>query len=235
MSMTKEVWAIVPTRGGSTGLSEKNVRIIAGRPLLHYMLEATTHAQMINRVVFTTDSDDIEQAAKKIKGIEVRRHSPVLSAPGQPTFGTFRHTLEVLIQESGREPDAVVLLRVTTPLCLPSDINTAVDTLLENRSEATAVISVVKSDVHPKRVYVIDENRVLHSHEETPKTNYPLPRQVFDEVYIRNGAIYATFPDIVLEGSLWGNRPLAYVMPKERSININDEIDFVLAEALLRC
>lgn len=234
MSIVNDVWAIIPTRGGSMGLPEKNIRVIAGQPLLHFMLEAATHAQMVNRVVLTTDSDDIEQAARQISGVEVRRHDPTLSAPGRPTFGTFRRTLEVIIQESGRKPDGVVLLRVTTPLCLSSDIDAAVHQLLENRSEATAVISVVKSDIHPKRVYVIDENGILRAREETHETNYPLPRQVFDDMYIRNGAIYATFPEVVLGGSLWGDRPLAYVMPKERSVNINDESDFILAETLLK-
>lgn len=235
MNSSAKVWAIIPTRGGSTGLPEKNIRILAGKPLLHYMLTAATQAQLINRVILTTDSDDIVTVAQQINGVEVRRHDPSLSVPGQPTFGTFLRTLEKLVQESRTLPQVVVLLRVTTPLCLSSDIDSAIRLLMETGENATSVLSVTKSDVHPKRTYVMDEHNMLLPREETPERNYPLPRQTFDDVYIRNGAIYATFPSIVLTaGSLWGDKPLAYVMPKERSININDEIDFILAEALLK-
>ncbi|HEX9608679.1 MAG TPA: acylneuraminate cytidylyltransferase family protein [Candidatus Paceibacterota bacterium] len=234
MKTSNEVWAIIPTRGGSIGLPEKNIRIIAGKPLLHYVLRTALHSRLLNRVVLTTDSDEIAQTAGKTGGIEVRRHNPSLSAPGQPTFGTFRNTLESLIRESESQPQAIVMLRVTTPLCLSSDIDSAVRLLLESKGVATSVLSVTKSDIHPKRVYVADEHGILKAREETPEQEYPLPRQTFDDVYIRNGAIYARFPEIVLGGSLWGDTPLAYVMPKERSTNINDEVDFVLAETLLK-
>ncbi|OHA17408.1 MAG: hypothetical protein A3H57_00965 [Candidatus Taylorbacteria bacterium RIFCSPLOWO2_02_FULL_43_11] len=234
MKNSEEIWAIIPTRGGSTGLPEKNIRVIAGRPLLHYMLETAKGSLILNLIVLTTDNDDIARAAGQVSGVEIRRHDPSLSMSGRPTFGVFRHMLERLIQERSIVPRAIVLLRVTTPLCLPSDIDNAVALLLANAHTAKSVLSVTKSDVHPKRTYVMDENGVLSAREDTPERDFPLPRQVFDDVYIRNGAIYATFPDIVLGGSLWGDKSLAYVMPKVRSVNINDEIDFVLAEALLR-
>lgn len=234
MNNSSEVWAIIPTRGGSTGLPEKNTRIIAGKPLLYYMVESAKNARSLSRVIITTDSDTIAQTANQVGGVEVRRHDPALSVSGQPSFDVFKHTLEELIQQSGTLSQAVVLLRVTTPLCLSSDIDSAVALLCTNKNTTTAVLSVVKSDIHPKRVYTIDADGLLHEREETPEKNYPLPRQVFDEVYVRNGAIYATFPEMVAGGSLWGDRPFAYVMPKERSININDEIDFILAEELLK-
>ena len=234
MKNSQEVWAIIPTRGGSTGLPEKNIRIIAGKPLLYYMLETAKGAHLLDRVVFTTDSDDIARVANQISGVEVRKHDSSLSTSGQPSFGVFKHTLDKLIQQDGVLPRSVVLLRITTPLCLSSDIDTVVDLFLENKNQATSVLSVTKSDVHPKRMYVIDEYGVLSTREETPERNFPLPRQVFGNVYIRNGAIYATSPSVVLSGSLWGDKPLAYIMPKERSININDEVDFAFAEALLK-
>ena len=234
MKNSQEVWAIIPTSGGSTGLPEKNIRIIAGKPLLHYMLNAAKKAQLLNRVILTTDSNSIAQMVSQISDIEVRQHDPSLSTSGQPSFEVFRYTLEKLIQESGVVPKAVVLLRVTTPLCLSSDIDNTITLLLDNESATTSVLSVTKSDVHPKRVYVIDESGILHACEETPERDYPLPRQTFGDGYIRNGAIYATFTDVVLGGSLWGKKPLAYIMPKKRSVNINDEVDFILAEALLK-
>ena len=234
MKHSQEIWAIIPTRGGSTGLPEKNTRLIAGKPLLHYMLQSALGARCLHRLILTTDSDAVASVASQVGSVEVRKHNPLFSVSGRESFFVFKHTLEALMQESGMSPRVVLLLRVTTPLCLSSDIDNAVSMLLGNNQSATAVLSVTKSDVHPQRVYHMDTNGVLRAREETPEKDYPLPRQVFDCAYIRNGALYATFPEIVLRGSLWGNKPLAYLMPKERSININDEIDFVLAEELLR-
>jgi len=233
MNNSNDIWAIIPTRGGSIGLPNKNIAIIAGRPLLDYMLEAAKGSKLLNRVILTTDNDDIARAAKPIRNVEIRKHNAALSVSGQPSFGVFKNTLESLFREAGFLPKIIVLLRVTTPLCISSDIDNAITMLLKTKSMATAVLSVTKSDVHPKRVYVVDSDNFIHAREATPEQNHPMPRQVFDDVYIRNGAIYATFPEVVLNGSLWGERPLAYIMPKERSINVNDEIDFILAESLL--
>lgn len=233
MNISQEVWAIIPTRSGSTGLSGKNIRVIAGKPLLNYMLGAAKGSNFLNRVILTTDGEQIAQVANQFGGVYVRKHDKSFSIDGRPSFEVFRHTLEKVMQEVGIIPRAVVLLRVTAPLCLSSDIDATIALLLGNKERATSVVSVTKSDIHPQRVYLISEQGLLHAREETSERNHPTPRQGFDDVYIRNGAIYATYPEVVLAGSLWGDRPLAYVMPKERSVNINDEVDFILAEALL--
>lgn len=229
-----ELWAIIPTRGGSEGLPEKNTRPLAGKPLLHHMLEAARASQRLTRVILSTDSDQIAKVAAQISNIEVLKHDSELSIPGKPSFGVFQHTLRKLLQEGVTSPRVIVLLRVTAPLCLSTDIDSALGLLLSKSDVATAVISVTKSDVHPKRIYVIDEEGVLRAREETPEKDFPVPRQFFSDVYIRNAAIYATFSDVVLGGSLWGRSPLAYIMPKERSVNINDETDLILAEELLK-
>ncbi len=233
MSDIKEILAIIPTRGGSTGLPKKNIRMIAGKPLLSYMLETAKKSQLLTKIIFTTDNDDIAEAAMKIDGITVQRHDPKLSFSGQPTFGVVQYTLNKYIEEAST-PFAVLLLRVTTPLCESYDIDNAINLLSAKRGKATSVLGVVESDIHPKRTYEIQKDGYLIPHEETPETKFPLPRQVFNKVYIRNGAIYATFPEIVLKGSMWGEKPIPYIMPKERSININDEFDFMLAEKLLK-
>ncbi len=202
--------------------------------MLHCMLTAALATRNLTRVMLTTDNDRIAEVAAQVSGVEVVRHDPALSVSGQPSFGVFQYIVRKCLEESPVKPEAVALLRVTTPLCLPYDIDNAIELLLSKHSQATSVLSVVKSDVHPKRVYAIDSEGVLRLREESPERDFPLPRQVFDDVYVRNGAIYATLPDVVLQGSLWGEKPLPYIMPKERSININDEVDFILAEQLLK-
>lgn len=228
------VWIIFPTRGGSTGLPEKNIKEIAGQPLLFYMTKRAVESTVASKVFLTTDSEDIASIAKQVKGLEVLRHDPHLSFQGRPSFGVFQYTVKKLLESSVEKPDSVVMMRVTTPLCLTSDIDAVITLFLENKNKVDSVLSVTKSDIHPHRTYKITENNLLSSWQEGPETNYPLPRQVFGDVYIRNGAIYATSPEIVLGGSLWGECPMAYIMPKSRSININDDLDFILAQELLK-
>jgi CMP-N,N'-diacetyllegionaminic acid synthase len=228
------IWAIIPTRGGSNGLLEKNILTIAGKPMLCYMIEAALKSKLLTRIILTTDSNRIADVASKITGVDVLKHDADLSKQGCPSFYVFQNTLKQLIKSEKKEPKVVVLLRVTTPLCISTDIDNCLNIILKNSRKATSALSVTKSDIHPKRTYLLEKNGRLRFREKTHEINFPFPRQKFNDVYIRNGAIYATFPHIVLGGSLWGERPFPYIMPKERSVNINDEIDFILAEELLK-
>ena len=100
-------------------------------------------------------------------------------------------------------------------------------------SEADAVISVTQSPVHPYRILRLDDNGELVHYGYTTEDKYPQQRQSFAPVYIRNEAIYASRAATIRAGGLWGQHTLPYIMPPERSVNINQELDFVLAEALL--
>lgn len=124
-------------------------------------------------------------------------------------------------------------MRPTSPLCLSSDIDAAVS-LLKDRPDADAVISVTHSPVHPYRVLRVNEVGELVPYGYTTEQRYPQQRQSFEIVYIRNGAIYASRAATIEAGGLWGRKNLPYIMPAERSVNINEEMDFLLAEALLK-
>jgi CMP-N-acetylneuraminic acid synthetase len=199
------------------------------------MVEAASNSKYLTRLILATDNEEIERVASQYQQLEVVRYESKYSEPGQPTFGTFRHIFQQLIEKHDQVPPAaVVLLRVTAPLCLPSDIDTAIEILINKNDGDTTVVSVVESDVYPERMYIIERDSLLRAREKTPENKFPLPRQIFKKTYIRNGAIYATAPSVILGGSLFGTTLVPYVMPKERSININDEIDFILAEELLK-
>jgi CMP-N-acetylneuraminic acid synthetase len=235
MRKSQEIWAIIPTKEGSSGLLRKNTREIANKPMLYYMLMAALRSKRLSRVILTTDSDHIAEIALRLfPDLEVIRHDRTLSKFGQPSFKVFQYALKHCIKEKKIQPAAVALLRITTPLCLSSDIDNAINLLLSQNNKTTSVLSVTKSDVHPERVYIIDKKGLLIARENTPEKYFPLPRQTFDDVYIRNGAIYATYSEMILRGYLWKSKLIPYVMPKNRSININDGIDFILAEELLK-
>ena len=225
------VYGLIPARGGSKGLPGKNIRLLAGQPLISHIIRAALAAETLDKVFVSTDSEEIAAIAREC-GAEVIVHSAELSADTAPSFGVVANAARIFSAQE-HPPEIIVMMRPTSPLCESQDIDQAVRMLAEH-PEADSVVSVMKADSHPYRAYAIDsKGELAHFDERSPERDFPLQRQAFGDVYVRNGAIYAARAAVIESGSLWGRHSLAYIMPKERSVNINDEIDFLFAEALM--
>jgi len=224
------VLGVIPAKGMSTGLPRKNMRLMAGHPMIHYMLSSAIGATMLDEVWVSTDSDEIESYCSN-QGAHLLRHDPLLSSEHSPTFGVIVNILRYW-ESLAKFPDVVVTMRATSPLCLSSDIDKAVRLLLSE--DADSVIAVAQSDAHPHRVLVVNNDGFLeHFCADSLEHDVPMRRQDLNPVYVRTGAIYATKREIIAKGSLWGQRALPYFIPKERAVNVNDQVDFFLAEKLL--
>jgi len=226
----REILGLIPTRGGSKGLDNKNIKMLEGKPLLAYTIEAAKKCADITKVLVTTDSDNIAAVAKEF-GAEVYRHPAELSEDGKATFPVIQYVVRDLIN-SGGAFELVTTMRATSPLRSPEDITEAINLLL--KTEADSVVSLVADSTgHPIRLKSLDADlkiTPLASGEE----NSPVIRQNLPMVYRRNGAIYVAKTPTILGGSLFGKDSRGYVMPKSRSVNINDEVDFVCAAAILK-
>lgn len=226
----REILGLVPTRGGSKGLDNKNLRNLEGKPLLAYTIEAAQKCADLTKVLVTTDSANIAAVAKEF-GAEVYRHPTELSEDRKPTFPVIQYVVRDLIN-SGNAFELITTMRATSPLRSPEDITKAINLLLE--TNADSVVSLVADTTgHPIRLKELGPNleiKPLAPGEE----HAPIVRQDLPVVYRRNGAIYVTKTPIILGGSLFGADSRGYVMPKDRSVNINDEVDLILAGALLR-
>lgn len=224
-------YGLIPARGGSEGLPGKNLRLLNGKPLITHIVRAALAAKKIDSVFVSTDSEEIGAVARAC-GAKVIIHPAKLSSSTASTFGVIQNAVKVF-RERGQYPNIVVTMRPTSPLCLPTDIDQAIKLLLKNLN-TDSVISVVKSDVHPYRILRINNKGELeHFDKQSTEKNFPQRRQTFSDVYIRNGAIYVTRTHVIGADSLWGGHSIPFIMPKERSININDEMDFLLAESLI--
>lgn len=224
------VYAIIPARGGSQGLPGKNVRMIAGAPLIAHILRTARTSTEIFRVFVSTENDMIAEVACA-EGAEVIRHSPVLSTGARESFGVVKHAVREWTRVC--PPEILVMLRATAPLTSSEDIDSAVR-LLRDNPQADSVVGVTETFVHPKRVYKISKRgRLVPFDPVHTEQRYPRRRQTFPKVYVRTAGLYVTQPRVVLAGSLWGNVVLPYVIPRERSVNINDELDLKVAEMLL--
>ena len=225
------VLGIIPARGGSKGVAGKNIRLVAGDPLIAYSIRTAQESRFLTHFLTTTDDAGIAEVAE-------RYSSPVLIRPSElaqddtPVVSAVLHALEYAEQETGELYDIIILLQPTSPIRQGTDID-AVIQMFEKDSELEGVISVcAMHDIHPARMYNLDEDgwmAPLWSEWETTR------RQDLPAIYYRNGAIYAVRRSTLIEKrTLMSKRKKAYVMPVERLANIDDERDLVITSALVQ-
>lgn len=206
------------------------MRLLGGHPLLWHTIRASVGANSIQHTIVSTDSAEIA-AFVSACGIHVLQHPADLSADGAPTYPVIRWAFEEW-SRLGNKSEFCVVLRATTPFRSSVDIDAALGKLFANRAAADSIVSVVEATgVHPVRLKRVTEQHQLIDAFDT-EGHIPIPRQAFEKLFMRNGGIYASTKDVVETLGLWGNHCLAYVMPEERSLNINTEFDFIVAELL---
>ncbi|WP_349371506.1 acylneuraminate cytidylyltransferase family protein [Salinarimonas sp.] len=223
--------ALVNARGGSKGVPRKNVRPLAGRPLIAWSIEAGLGAARVTSLVVSTDDAEIAEVARA-SGARVPFTRPAdLATDTAIQIDVVRHAVAAL-EAAGERYDAIVILQPTCPLRRAEDIDGALALLEE--SGADSVISVC--DVggrHPLTCYRADAAGRLSP--LLPSDTRGVLRQQFGQVLWRNGAVYAMRRDVVMNrGSLYGDVTLGYIMPEERSFNIDSLFDWRLTEAYLR-
>ena len=223
--------ALIPVRRGSAGVSNKNMRLIAGVPLLAYTIAAARNSELISRIIVSADDENTASFVRS-EGVEAVLHPPELSQDNAPAIGVILWNYRRLIAAQSRI-DMFVVLRATTPLRTSTDIKSAVSLLFRN-PQADSVVSVVAvPGIHPVRMKRILDNGMLVDAFEGEGYS-PRPRQTLEQLYIRNGGIYIGRPEVLDQEHLWGDHCLGYVMPQERSLNINTPFDFAVAELLIK-
>lgn len=220
----KSVLAVIPARGGSKGVPRKNIRQVAGRPLIAWTIEAAKRSSYIDRLVLSTDDPEIIEVAKAW-GCEVPFVRPAeLAQDHTPGIEPVLHALDTL---SGYH--YVVLLQPTSPLRTTLDIDRCIS-LCDERN-AHACVSVTEPRHHPHWMFTLDATQCLHPLVEQRASR----RQDLPELFALNGAVYVAIPaNLRLSRSFIGENTVAYLMPAVRSIDIDSEDDMRLADCLLR-
>lgn len=226
------ILGIVTARGGSKGIPHKNIVPIAGRPLLAYTAQAALASRALTRTVLSTDDEAIAEAGRAC-GLDVPfMRPPELARDDTPTIPVLQDVVRSL-EAQGERYDAILTLQPTNPLRLPSDIDGAAD-LLE-RTGADSVISFVDTgERHPARMKFIDpDGRVIDP--PFAEAFEGQRRQDLPRLFLRDGSIYLTRRDVLMErGSLKGDDCRAWLMPDDRSCNVDTPFDLFLVEQLLR-
>lgn len=219
--------AIVPARGGSKGVPRKNRRIVAGRPLIAYTLDAAKAATSLARIVVSTDDPEIAAIAAA-EGVEVVMRPADIAGDASPVIDAVRHVLADLAARDGFDPDGVVLLQPTSPFRSGADIDAAVAVFARNA--CTPVCSVYQvEDAHPARMYRIEGERLVSLTPELASVR----RQDLPPVYHRNGSVYVFGRREIASGAIIGPDMAPFVMGPESSVNVDTEIDLLLVGAIL--
>jgi len=225
-----EILAIIPARGGSKGLPRKNIRILRGKPLIAYSIEAALKSRYINRILVSTEDGEIAKISRRY-GVAVINRPEKLARDNSSVIDTVKHSLESLEKKGNYIPDIVVMLQPTSPLRTTRDIDNAIR--LFSKKNCDSVVSVCQLGHSPLWSVVIKSGYLkpfFNWHHLSNKRRQDLPK-----IYTINGAIYiTTIKKLYKYNGFFNNKTIPYVMPPERSVDIDEEVDFKLAQLLSR-
>jgi len=230
MTAKKKVLAIIPARGGSRSIPLKNIKRFAGKPLISYMIEEALKSKTLDRVIVSTDHDEITKIAKKY-GAEVPFKRPADISEDVPTEYVLQHAVRFLKEKEDYYPDIVVTLQCTTPLCEAEDIDATVNKLVDTGAETA--ITVTEVSQHPYWMMKLDRDKAVPFMNVDLKGEVTV-RQNLPKLYIPNGAVFATRIDVLMQQNrIIGEDTRTVIMSREKSIDIDDMLDFKLAELLM--
>ena len=225
-----EILGIIPARGGSKGISRKNLALINNQPLLFYTASAALKSNL-SRVILTTDDNEIAQAGSKL-GLDVPFLRPKsLSCDNTPLEPVLMHTLDILLKVEKYAPDAIVLLHPTSPLREIRHINEAIDIYVTKKPDS--VVSVSPPMQHPEEMVCFLKTRMKFL-LDIDIINKKKQRQQYTDCYFLNGAIYIiNVYSFKQSGNRFGNIVIPYLMNNIDSIDINTLEDLFIAESIL--
>jgi len=220
---------LIPARKGSKGIEKKNIRNLGNYPLIAYTILCAKKSKRLDQAYITTNDEQVMEIAGRMRCPVIHRPDD-LAQDESPMMPVVEHAIRWIENNKGKKVQIVSLLQPTSPFRFSEDVDRAIDQLIS--TGADSVVGVVQvSDHHPMRMYKIKSGFLSPLFQE-PAEGYP--RQKLPPVYLRNGMIYTCWRDLVIDrNTLLGEKISPFIMPPERSINIDEEMDFLVAEVTL--
>ena len=224
------ILGVITARGGSKAIPKKNIKDLLGKPLIAYTIEAALRSSLLTKVIVSTDNEAIAAVAKEY-GADVPYMQPdEIAQDHSMAFEAVQYAVQTL-KEQGEEFDYAMMLQPTSPMRTAEDIDACITLAVDK--DADSVMSMKQlTDFSTKKLKSIDENGQIHGllEEEGKQT---AARTEASPVFKRNCAVYLTKTDLITAGDQFGKKSLAYLMSEERSIDINEPIDFSIAGFLM--
>lgn len=221
--------AIIPARSGSKGLRDKNIKLLDGKPLMAYTIEAAKASGQFDVIHVSTDSERYAEIAGNYGADVPFLRDQDLAGDTANTWDVLRAVLRKY-EDLEKKFDMVTLLQPTSPLRDAEDIKGACE--LFEKKNADSVVSVCMTEHSPLLCNTLDGNLSMKDFIDMEKVGR---RQGLPDYYRLNGAIYIQKVPLMMEGAtLYGDKSYAYVMKKEKSVDIDDAFDFLMAEAVVK-
>ena len=227
-----KVLAVIPARGGSKGVPRKNIRTVCGKPLIAYTIETALAAKhLFYRIIVSTEDKEIAAIAQRY-GADVPFSRPAeLAGDKVPTVPVLQHAVGFVEKQDHVRFDWVCLLQPTEAFRTVQDLENGIALGLAGGCDSVISVTQVFA-VHPILMKRIENDQllpfVIEEKEGTRRQDYQPP------AYMRNGAIYLTRRDVLMwQNSIWGKVIRPYIMPPERSVSVDSELDLKLVEILM--
>lgn len=226
------ILGIILARGGSKSVPKKNIKTLAGLPMIAYSILEGLRSKYIHQLIVSTEDDEIARISKEYGAMIPFRRPSELARDTSTSKDCLQQATRFMEEVEGRPYDYIIELMVTNPLKTVEDIDAVLEKLIQ--TGADSVISMARLlDHHPARIKKIVDDRIVDFC--VPEIADSRRQDLKPEAYIRNGSIYAMRRDVLMvQNARYGtpdSRP--YIMPDERCVNIDSEIDFLVAEAMM--
>ena len=224
------VLGLIPARGGSKGVPRKNIRLLGGTPLIGHTIEVAKQAEHIDRIIVSTEDEEIANVAREL-GAEVPfMRPPALAQDDTPTLPVVQHAIETLTAK-GERPDAVCVLQATFPFRTAADVDACIEKLRAKDADCVITVHRIPHRYNPHWIYVQNDDGTLRL---STGESAPIPRrQSLPAAFRRSGSVYVTRSDVVMEGSLYGERIVPHETPSEDTCDIDTLEDWKRAEELI--
>lgn len=227
------ILSIIPARYGSKGVKKKNIKLLNGKPLIYYTIKESLKSKFINKTIVSTDNSEIQNISLEY-GAECPFLRPKkISGDNIPMIPVVMHVIKKLKEVDNYTPDYIIILQPTSPLRNYNHIDECIKKLITKKAHSIVSVTKIPHTFTPYSSMTLQKNGFLKSNYNTNEKNNL--RQMKPTFYSRNGAIYMVkHKTLMTRNSLYGSKILPYEMEKNVSIDIDDEIDFLMAEVLLK-
>lgn len=229
----KKILGLVTARGGSKRIPKKSIALLAGRPMMAWVLDAMKQSSSINRIIVDTDDEEMAQVGRAT-GAEIPYLRPAeLAQDSTGHVPVLKHALEFLRDKEGYWPDAVVLVQPTNPLVTPRQIDDTVELLFARGVDSVETVFPAPTVFHPYNLRIIDEKGFT-------KFLMPEERAAVDKAGIRPsvyviGTVYTFRPDNLWKyGTIQGAASKSVIIDRASGIDVDEPLDLVIAEAILK-
>ncbi len=224
------ILGVITARGGSKGIPGKNIKLLGGKPLITYTIEAARKSSALTHCIVSTDSENIARVAREHGADVPFLRPPELAADHVPHVPVMQHAIRFMEAQENKTFEYVVVLQPTSPFRLPEDIDETLRLLIESGADSAVTLVEVANADHPVKAKRLLDGRVLPYALAEPEG---ARRQDLPTAYRRSGAVYAMRRDTILGGRLYGDHIVGYIVPRERSVDIDEPLDWLKAEWML--